>query len=350
MKKTLVVSARRSSSKNFGRDFNLFGFSSRFGRLLDKKKVNIIRYCMMVPIMLLLLVSCSKPTSFSYLDQVIDYEFQLQKVDYGSLFKNRERIFDTINATPADSNGVSLFMWKDKSYYHPVNLSYKALEALSDYSHTKEERYLNHAIKTMEALRLRAHREGEGIWFVYDFTFTSSGFTYHAPWYSGMAQVTALSAYSRLYHYTSNPLFAAVADSILYTFTDFTSPKSTVMIANNDELFGEGTYYWVDEYPYAPRRFVLNGSIIGAMGLYDYWWVFDSEHARRLFSMELSSVKDQVLKYRNPSDVSAYCLRLRRKFPDYHTVHIYLLRLCHQYTNDEFFGYVADLFESDYSQ
>lgn len=310
----------------------------------------MVRCCMIIPSILLLLFGCRDYTPLPDLSQVKDYDFQLHKVEYKGLFKSRKRIFDSINDTPADSNGVSLFMWEGEAYYHPVNLCLKALEALSDYSHTEEERYLNHAVNTMEALRLRAHREDDGIWFPYEYTYIGSNYTYHAPWYSGMAQGTALSVYCRLYHYTSNPLFAAVADSILYTFTDFTSPKSGVIIAHNHELFGEGKYYWVDEYPYKPRRFVLNGSIIGAMGLYDYWWVFDCEDARRLFSMGLSSVKDQVLKYRNPSDISAYCLRYRQKYPSYHTVHIDMLRLCHQYTKDEYFGQVADLFDGDFRE
>ena len=306
------------------------------------------RFCLIL-IIAILLCSCGNNLEQIPIELLRDYEFDLQKVEYGSLFKNRTRIFDSINAEPADSNGVFLYMVGDIGYYHPVNLSFKALEAMCDYHNSGgDPRYLQHAINTMEALRVHAHRDSGSIWFPYEFTYKSSGFTYRAPWYSGMAQGTALSAYCRLYHFTSDPLYAAVADSILATFTYFKSPKRGVLIANNHHLLGEGKYYCVDEYPYLPNRFVLNGSIIGAMGLYDHWWVFGDEHSRRLFSLELSTVKDHVLKYRNPDDISAYCLLLREKNPVYHTVHVQLLRLCQLLTNEEYFGWVADLFESDH--
>ena len=64
----------------------------------------------------------------------------------------------------------------------------------------------------------------------------------------------------------------------------------------------------LDEYPHQTRRYVLNGSIIGSMGLYDHWWVFGDDLSAKLFSCEMSTIKDNVLLYRNPSELSAYCL------------------------------------------
>ena len=306
-----------------------------------------LRYFVLL-LLFLPLISCSKePTKTLYSD-LHDYSFTLEHVPYAQLFKNRERIFDTWNAEPQDADGVYLFPYAGGLYYHPVNLCFKSLEALSDYDHTAEPKYLSHAEKSMEALRRNAVRYKNMLYFPYQFDFSEgTQVTYTAPWFSGMAQGTALSAYCRLYHYTENPLYKAVADSILATFTDFDSPYSGVLISAEDTLLKGPRYYWVDEYPMHSRRYVLNGSIIGSMGLYDHWWVFGDDLSAKLFSCEMTSVKDNILLYRNPSERSAYCLLYRQKYVDYHIVHIQLLNLCTLLTGDEYFAAISDLFYAD---
>lgn len=305
------------------------------------RKLLIILYC------LLSLLSCGKVSPTAPWKYCEDYAFDFKKVEYSALFKNRERLFDSINYSPADSAGVALFAYEGRLYYHPVNISYRSLEALNDYYITGEERYLIHAKTSMEALRQRAVRHQNMLYFPYNFDFPYKDLIYHAPWFSGMAQGCALSAYSRLYYFDPNPLYKAVADSILNTMTDFESRCSGVKITTYDKLWGAGTYYWVDEYPAGPRRYVLNGSIIGAMGLYDHWWVFGDSHSLKLFSCELSSIKDKVHLYRNKGDISAYCLRYRQKYPNYHLVHTQLLDKCAELSQDKYFNYMADLFRED---
>jgi hypothetical protein len=298
---------------------------------------------------LLLLSACGKLSLEPSHEALVNYEYQLIKVDYSRLFKNRDRLFNSHLDTPADSNGVYLFEHNGKHYYHPVAICFRSLEALSDYDHTGKHLYLNHAIKSMETLRAFATRFEDMLYFPYGFNYnTFSNTTYIAPWYSGMAQGLALAAYSRLYHFTSDDHFTAVADSILRTMNDFDSKYSTVQNYQDDELFGVGSYYWVDEYPNGPKRYVLNGSIIGAMGLYDHWWVYGDAHSRQLFSAELSTVKDKVLKYRNPGNISAYCLLFRSKQSNYHQIHCQLLNKLQELSGDNYFGKIADLFASDH--
>ncbi|MCD8480760.1 MAG: D-glucuronyl C5-epimerase family protein [Candidatus Cloacimonetes bacterium] len=300
-------------------------------------------------IFVLLISACGKIGLEPKHEAVVNYDYQLIKVDYSRLFKNRDRLFNSHLNTPADSNGVFLFEYNGNRYYHPVALCFRSLEALCDYSKTADLLYLNHAIKSMEALRAQATRHQDMLYFPYDFDYDTVGnTTYIAPWYSGMAQGLALAAYSRLYYFTSDDHYTAIADSILRTMTDFDSEYSTVQNYQNDELFGVGSYYWVDEYPDGPRRYVLNGSIIGAMGLYDHWWVYGDDLSRELFSAEISTVRDKVLKYRNPGDISAYCLLFRRKQGNYHVVHYQLLQKLQEFSGDAYFGKIADLFISDH--
>lgn len=280
---------------------------------------------------------------------IINNNYALIHVPYQKLFKSRDRLYNTNNDTPQDENGVLMFQYAGGLYYHPVNLSYKSLEALSDYYITNDQVYLQHAITTMETLRREATRIDDMIYFPYKFNFSEGSLVYYnAPWYSGMAQGTALSAYCRLYHFTQDPLYKAVADSILNTMTDFNGSIKPVLISDEHSLLKSANYYWVDEYPHHIRRYVLNGGIIGAMGLYDHWWVFGDDHSRRWFSCMMTSVKDNVLLYRNSGNPSAYDLKYRAQYPDYHYVHQHLLRSCTDMTDDEFFAAIADLFYADY--
>ena len=306
-----------------------------------------LRYLALL-LLLLPLLSCSDEPTELLSPDLHDYAFTLRHVPYEQLYKNRETLYNSINAQPQDSSGVNLFAYNGGLYYHPVSLSYKSLDALSDYHNTADQKYLIHAEKSMEALRRHAIRYKNMLYFPYMFDFAEgTDIPYIAPWFSGMAQGTALSAYSRLYHITQKPLYKAVADSILATFTDFDGPYSGVLVSAENSLLKSAGYYWVDEYPMNERRYVLNGSIIGSMGLYDHWWVFGDELSEKLFSLEMTTIKDNAPLYRNPSRPSSYCLLYRHESVYYHLLHIDLLKLCTLLTGDDTFEAIGDLFYAD---
>ncbi|HNX01971.1 MAG TPA: D-glucuronyl C5-epimerase family protein [Candidatus Cloacimonadota bacterium] len=298
--------------------------------------------------MLLTLVSCDSnhPTSST---PVNDLHYDLVKVPYEQLDEQSSSLYNTITSTPADSNGVQMFEYGGQLYYHPVQIAHRIRQAISDYKLTGDAKYLNHAIESAETLRQHAHREDNCIYFPYEFTFSFNYITYQKPFYSGMAQGMLLSVYTRLYYLTKNELYHAVADSILNTMDDFDNPHRTVFISTNDGLTKGPNYYWVDEYPNKFQRFVLNGSIIGAYGLYEHWWVFGDERSKVLFSREMTTVKANVSLYRNPHNISYYDLLFKVMDPSYHTLHIQLLKKCYYYTGDKFFSDMSDLFLYDHS-
>ena len=278
-----------------------------------------------------------------------DHGFLIRRLQLGELYKNQPTLYNTMNMTPQDSAGVYLYPFGGVNYYHPVAICHRSLEALSDFNNTQDQAYLQHAIRSMEALRRNSIRIDRMIYFPYSFDYQENEQTiYKAPWYSGMAQGMALSAYSRLYFYTREPFYQAVADSILKTLTDFDGRCSTVHITDEHSLVNDAGYYSIDEYPGPQYRYVLNGSIIGAMGLYDHWWVFGDSQSKLWLSRALTLYRDKVLLYRNPGEMSAYCLRFRVKNAHYHDLHQYLLRLCASITGDDFFGAIADLFHLDH--
>ncbi len=310
------------------------------------------RFVFIVLFVFILLQGCrdgAKQSTFIEPQLVKDYNFNLIHQSYDKLHKNRSSLYNSYASPPLDENGVNLLSYNGAEHYHPVYLCHRSLEALSDYYLSMNNFYLQHAIKCMEALRSRAVRKDDMIYFPYDFDYNESNVIFYtAPWFSGMAQGMALSAYSRLYHFTDEPLYAAVADSILRTMSDFDGEYETVLITDEYSPFVDGRYYWVDEYPHFIKRYVLNGSIIGAMGLYDHWWVFGDDSSKSLFSKELTTIKDNVLLYRNPGGISFYDLYTRYPHPNYHQVHQDLLNSLTELTGDMFFSAISELFYIDH--
>lgn len=298
----------------------------------------------------LLTLSCAKKSTEAETEIIKDYQYDPVKVGFISLYMNQSTLYNQINYQVADDNGVPLFSYNSQLYYHPVMIGHRCLYALSDFYNNQDSTYLDFAKKAAQALVDRSTRLDDKIYFPYHFDYNpwATTITYTAPWYSGMAQGVMLSALSRLYYLTNDDYYKALADSVLNTFTEYDHPMSTVYISKNEGMgIGEG-YFWVDEYPHDKRRFVLNGSISGAFGLYDYWWVFGDEKAKKLFSMEMTSIKDHVMLYRNPGKISYYCLLFKDQSAYYHALHQTLLNCCFLYTNDLYFSAVSYLLFSDY--
>lgn len=304
---------------------------------------------LMLLAVILFALSCAKQNTEAEPQKLKDYQYEPVKVDFVSLYMNQTSLYNQISFSVADEDGVPLFSYSSQLYYHPVMIGHRCLWAMSDYYNNQDSIYLDFAKTAAQALIDRSTRLGDKMYFPYQFDYLPYDSVVHnAPWYSGMAQGVMLSVFSRMYYLTHDDYYKAVADSVLNTFTEFDDPISTVY-KSKDESVGVGdNYYWVDEYPNTVRRFVLNGSISGAFGLYDYWWVFGDENAKTLFSMEMTSIKDHVLLYRNPGDISYYCLVFKDENAYYHALHQKLLNCCFLYTNDDYFATVSYLLFSDY--
>lgn len=297
-----------------------------------------------------LLMSCSSKSTELEFYGLKDNNYPLVRAEFLSLYMNQSPLYNDITPNPADANGVPLFSYNNQLYYHPVMIGHRVIWALSDYNNTHDEKYLTFAKNSLQALIDRSTREANKMYFPYMFDFSpwATTVTYTAPWYSGMAQGVLLSAISRLYYFTEDNYYKSVADSVFNTFRDFDSPISTVYISKNNGMGVEDDYYWVDEYPHEVRRFVLNGSISGSFGLYDYWWVFNNEKARKLFSMQMTTIKKHILLYRNPGKISFYCLKFKDLNSTYHVIHQKLLNQCFLYTGDHYFTTVSYVFFTDY--
>jgi hypothetical protein len=307
-------------------------------------------YLLIFAVSLLVLTGCYTNQA-GPVTPVRDYGFDLVKIPFDSLYQHSGKLSKAYESTTVDSNGAPMFLWNGKYYYHPVETAFRCMELINDYRLTKDVKYLDRAKVNFDTILSKALRYNKGIYFPYNFDYKvlqKDEVSYKQPWFSGMAQGMLLSTACRLYYLTRHKKYKAVADSILITLTDFSSPYSTVWVSENDGIGLGPDYYWVDEYPHPKRVYVLNGSIIGAMGLYDHWWVFGDKLSRKLLSQELTTIKNHVLLYRNPGTISSYDLRYREKHANYHQWHIDLMENCYEITNDRFFLDMKNLFYKDY--
>jgi hypothetical protein len=159
-----------------------------------------------------------------------------------------------------------------------------------------------------------------------------------------MAQGQVLSLFSRLGELTSEPEWESAAISTLKSF-DRMHGKDEPWIVDVDV----DNSLWIEEYVATPETRVLNGFIFAMFGLYDYYAWRGDERAKELFLQSLHTLRLNVERFRNPGELSSYCLAHRVQNADYHAYHIEQLRSLTRMTNDPYFASVADLFVADHA-
>jgi hypothetical protein len=234
-----------------------------------------------------------------------------------------------------DSSGVRMFRLAGNPtvYNHPVGQANLSIAYLDNYRRTGNTTYLRRAQANAQRLIDRRVESRGGWYFPYDFDFAVHGDTTQtlkAPWYSGMAQGVALSAFTRLYQVTHDPAWKAAADA---TFASLdTGPVSGEPFGSWVTSTGD---LWLEEYPRSPvanSERVLNGHIYAAFGVYDYAQLTGSARAMRLYDGALTTVARYLMSsFRTPQWASLYSLRHRLPTTTYHQKHVLqLLYLQHQ--------------------
>ena len=246
-----------------------------------------------------------------------------------------------------DADGVLVSLWNNEYHYHPLQVSDKALWYLAGYQQTSDERYLDFVYLYARKLAEVGIREDNGIYLPYTFDFALHvGREYDvmmAPWYSGLAQGAALSFFSRAFETIADPYLKGIADSLFNTFL-LMDTESDAWTACVDSL----GYYWIEEYPFSPKTHVLNGFLTAIFGLHDYFLITRDERCRILFQASCTTIAGYLNDYRNPGDMSYYCLQHRKPSLAYHPLAIRQLRYMTDITSDPFFGAFADTLEADH--
>ncbi|WP_148414459.1 D-glucuronyl C5-epimerase family protein [Haloferax sp. KTX1] len=226
----------------------------------------------------------------------------------------------------------------------------RTFRAMMRLTHCYRERgadpFLSKAMSIGEAALDNATRV-EGVpYFPYTMPKGGSSAEMEPPWYSGMAQGTALSAYVRLYEHTGDVRHKWIADAVAESFGRIpraTDGPWTVMVDDG--------YYWIEEYPADPPTHVLNGFLVGLWGLYEYWLVFDEpDWVERLLNAAITTVYDHLSEYRVPGEVSWYGLDKEAGYrgnETYHAVHTHQIGVLYHLTGDDYFRTMERRFESD---
>ncbi len=252
-----------------------------------------------------------------------------------------------IDNYPMDSSGVMIFIHNNNTYYHPVALAQKMFRFIDNYNKTSKQIYLDRAVLFASKLREISVEFNSALYFPYPFDWdlhAISGETMTAPWYSGMAQGQILTAFVRLYNITEDTSYLNLANKVYKSFENVYADFNpwTVFIDENG-------YYWIEEYPTElGRTRALNGFIYALYGLYDYYLLTKDEGCREYLLASITTVKHYIEEYRNPGDISYYCLRHKLKYPNYHKYHTEQLSMLYKITGDSYFLKMFNLFYNDY--
>lgn len=267
-----------------------------------------------------------------------------------------QRPYDGFPLAPGitDSTGVRMFrLAGDPTLYnHPVGQASLSMAYLDHYRTSGNAEYLRRAEANAQRLVDRRVESRGGWYYPYDFDFAVHGDTTQtltAPWYSGMAQGLALSAFTRLYQATNDPAWKAAADAT-YASLD-TAPVEGEPFGSWVSSTGD---LWLEEYPRWPveaSERVLNGHIFAAFGVYDYAQLTGSAEAMRLYDGALTTVTHYLMSdYRTARWASLYSLAHRLPTTSYHQKHVMqLLYLQHQ-TGNPIYTTWATLLRSDFPE
>ena len=301
-----------------------------------------------------IIISCKDTTiepnvaQYQNIDNVEIDDFSILNLDYNkrpytmsSLAKPDQ------NPNPTDSNGIQVFIYNGKTYYHPLNLAQKMEWYLDSFYQTSDPLYLSWVLRYYYKLMDIGTVTDKDLYFTYPFDFDLHGYsdqTMIAPWLSGLTQGVVLKVLTRLYEFTGDKRYLEDATKVFNSFN---------RIANKDNpwisMVDENNYYWIEEYPDndAPN-FTLNGFIFCVFGLYEYYQVTKDEYSEYLLKASLTTIKHYANAFRVKGEPSYYRLKHKVQNERYHRIHIKQFKGLYTITGDQFFADFADSLYHDF--
>ena len=288
------------------------------------------------------------PEISEYINETFGFktsEFDIQDLKYNRLpYTGYELI--SLDSSPADSSGIRLYEKFGNLYYHPVIMAEHTIRFLDCYIRTENEEYLKNALVYSDKLIEIGTESNGAIYFPYNFELILHNIpseVLSAPWYSGMAQGEALSAFVRLYNVTNEKKYLPIIEKIFKGFTNFKKENNPWFVYVDEQEF-----YWIEEYPLNEATHVLNGFIYAIFGLYDYYQLNKDELSRTLIEASLTTLVKYLTEYRDPGYKSFYCLKHKAQGEFYHQVHIIELKKLSEISGYSYFKDMADLFYYDF--
>lgn len=245
-----------------------------------------------------------------------------------------------------DEDGIPLLFYNNEYIYHAVFIIQRGIALMQEYSKTQQVDLLNRAENFILKLIALSNNSEDVALIPYENKHKLHRIPFEVmkpTWYSGMAQGQFLSFASLLYINTKNDKYLKLSEQIF---------KSLALIKAENEIWvsciDRNKNLWIEEYPMEYPNFTLNGFIFAIFGLYDYAHINNSDEVLRYLKGTLTTVYNNIDKYRNKGYPSFYCLRHKTWYPSYHNIHIMQLELLYKMTNEKKFCEYKDIFKSDY--
>lgn len=177
-----------------------------------------------------------------------------------------------------------------------------------------------------EAVALAAPRAG-GLAWEYLFTFDGGS----PPWVSGLAQGTALTAFSRAAVRLAHPPYFEVARAALPIFA--TPPPEGVLART-----AAGAHYL--QYSFAPGLRIANGFVQALNGLHDFAALANDDAGRFLFALGDAEARATLPRF-DTGGWSRYSLRRDSDLPYHRLLRDFLAGLCQRTGTPEYCDYAA---------
>lgn len=232
--------------------------------------------------------------------------------------------------TLLDDNGIPVNIIEGgQKVYFPISIFQYALGLWDLYLETKDEDRKNHFLCLCQWI-IEAQRE-DGSWNCF------GPIGYKRLTVSSMGQGEAASVLLRAYRYTGEDKWLEAAKKAI-TFM-------LIDVEDGGTLLREGNDFILEEYAnaYGDKKSVLNGWIFSLFGLYDYLKLVQDEHVREIYCKSLNSLKKNLKHYDN-GYWSMYDRTGRLASPAYHDLHICLLNVLSDITEDNTFKMQARVF------
>jgi D-glucuronyl C5-epimerase C-terminus len=240
---------------------------------------------------------------------------------------------------PIDAHGIPLTRDGGTLSYPVGELSINGMRRLTRWLVRCEERQLDQALKQARKLRKLAIRQGRTWWIPHG--FDNARLDLQAPWYDAMVQGLALSFFIRLHETTGARIHLRAARHVFRSFLVL-GPGPRRWVARVDRA----GHLWLEHHPPRLTR-VLNAHLHTLFGLHEFWQATRSRKARRLVEGAITTMDDQLWRYRSPGGASLYSLSSGARKRGYHHIHVWQIRLLAAISGERSFARMAGRFARD---
>lgn len=241
---------------------------------------------------------------------------------------------------PFDEDGITMLIYRDQAYYHPVNTAQCGLSAYAWHiaGNDGEASVRLHADKIISM-----QDEIGALRYPFAWNFYLSGEDFPVGWTSAMAQGQAMSLLARAYRLTSDEKYLEAGKKALdYLLTPVEQGGVMTTMAELDLSLDDFIFF--EEYASTPASYTLNGYMFVLLGLYD-WSQLDAVEgygkslAAEYFARGINTLK-HILPYYDVGGITSYDLGyITFKKPSkvnaaYHMLHGMQLNVMYEITGE----------------